>query len=168
MATVPGDGSDATKTSIGSRVTRGLKFPKKKRARKASRRWFGRKPKKDGWQEARAAKGACEVCGKSTIEKKERVGEDLSLNAWEVNNAHVDHIIPERMILQLCPEMDPHHKINQMTLDSSCHGIKTGADRLFCKGDKLRFLQRLRENNWPMERVEAALQFYGFSSKPFV
>lgn len=73
----------------------------------------------------------------------------------------IDHIVPERLVLKLCPEKPPHFAVNLMCLAKSCHGEKGAADRALCKGDKLEFLRILRENGWPMERVEKALAFYG-------
>lgn len=138
-------------------------FPKKKRKRKPSKRWFGKKPRKEGWEEARkkAVKPTCEVSGEPTL----IVWQESDGNKRMENIAHVDHIVCERMILALCPEMDPHHEINLMSLSRKFHGIKTSADRLLCRGDKLRFLQILNQHGWPMERVHSALEFYGFEKK---
>jgi len=72
----------------------------------------------------------------------------------------VDHIVPERLVLELRPEMNPHERTNLMNLNRVCHGLKGAADAKLCRGDKLGYLQILRENNWPMERVEAALAFF--------
>lgn len=139
-----------------------LSFPKRKRSRRRSLKWFGRKPKKQGWTDARepAVKSVCEVCGESTIVKKQELDENLNFNIWDVNSAHIDHVVPERLVLKLT-DQNPHELVNLMSLDSSCHGTKTSADRHLCRGDKLRFLQVLRENGWEMQRVEAALKYYG-------
>lgn len=136
-----------------------LQFRKKKRTRKRSKRWFGQAPRKEGWTDAREAfvLARCEHCAAETVEGKKE-GETLIVRY----TGHVDHIVPERMILQLCPGMNPHDPINLMCLARSCHGIKTSADRHLCRGDKLRFLQILGERNWPMGRVHTALKFYGF------
>lgn len=139
-----------------------LLFPKRKRIRRPSRKWFGSKPKKEGWKDARepAVKTVCEVCGASTVVKRQELDDNLNSNIWDVNTAHIDHVVPERMVLKLT-DQNPHEPVNLMSLDAQCHGIKTSADRHLCKGDRLSFLQVLRENQWPMERVEEALKFYG-------
>ena len=157
-----GGGTSALSASADSARSKRLKFPKRKPARRPSAKWFGRKPKKEGWAEAReaAVKQTCEVCEESTLIEKSALDDEMNFNYWTVNTAHVDHVVPERLILKLT-QQNPHEPVNLMSLDQRHHGIKTSADRLLCKGDRLGFLQILRTNNWPMERVEAALAFYG-------
>ncbi len=100
--------------------------------------------------------GRCEHCGAECVERR-----IVGTNVYVTYVGAVDHLVAERLILQLAPGMDPHDRVNLMCLQRVCHGIKIGADRLLCRGDKLGFLQRLRENGWPMDRVQRALEFYG-------
>lgn len=42
------------------------------------------------------------------------------------------------------------------------NNTKKKAERMLAAGNKLGFMQYLRERNWPMERLEAALAIYGW------
>lgn len=116
----------------------------------------------------------CEHCGKCVLYRAEA----LLLNAIPANGplaiperckrvlvyrfgGAVDHIVPERLILEFRPQMNPHDPRNLMTLAAKCHGIKTHADAKLCRADRLGFLEMLRKERWPMERVEKALAIYG-------
>ncbi|MGH9735453.1 MAG: hypothetical protein ACRD8A_12795 [Candidatus Acidiferrales bacterium] len=139
------------------------------------REWLGVRPRKRGWIVAREAaeKEHCEHCGQMVLYRAEA----LLLNAIPANGllaiperckrvlvyrfgGAVDHLVPERLILQFRPDMNPHHPLNLMTLAVRCHAIKTQADARLCRGDKLGFLDVLRKHDWPMERIEAALALY--------
>lgn len=150
METESGEGIGACTASIGSRATKRLRFPKKKRRRRPNRKWFGRKPQKQDWATAREPllRGPCAlgpVHGDAFAHTKA---------------AAADHVVPERLVLKLCRGKNPHASVNLMGLCRRHHGLKTSADRLLCKGDKLGFLAVLRKAGWPMEKVEAALAFY--------
>ncbi len=84
----------------------------------------------------------CGVCGKPKSK-----GEALS----------VDHIIPYRMFQ--CNEL-----VNLISLCRGCHSVKTSAiETKIMEGDKLGFLQKARESQWPMDRIEDALVYFGKS-----
>ena len=155
------DAGDVSTASDASAVTRRLAFPKKKRKRRVSKKWYGRTPEKAGlWDLRRAVLAMCAThCGGCGERFATRIEGGIWIGLAEL--VHVDHVCPERLILKLCTQ-DPHEPINLMPLHIRCHGIKTSADRYLCRGDKLRFLEILRRNNWPMERIAAALAFYGF------
>lgn len=108
------------------------------RPERLSRKWVGERPKKRGWQKVRR-----------TVEGRSNERNIL------------DHIVPERFVLTYCPKRDPHAKINLMWLNSAEHGVKTSADAKLCRGDKLGYIAVLTANNWPMEKVNAALAHYG-------
>lgn len=93
-------------------------------------------------KEARARDNhTCQVCG-----KPQQKGQKLS----------VDHIIPYRIVKE-------NALVNLISIcRAPCHAIKTqGAERKFLRGDILGFLEGLRTNSWPMERVEAAIKYWG-------
>lgn len=83
----------------------------------------------------------CQVCGKT--ESKDEL---LS----------VDHVVPFRM----WPE---NALVNLLSVcRAPCHASKTmQAEPRLLRGDKLGFLQKLRELGWPMELVTAALEEWG-------
>ena len=158
METEPGDITAASTANTDSAAPReSIRQRKKKRAKRAAGTWYGKKPRKLGWKDAREefVLGKCEHCRAECVEHT-----IVGTNLYVKYVGAVDHIVPERLLLQLS-EKNPHESINLMCLHKVCHGIKIGADRLLCRGDKLGYLQRLRENGWPMDRVEAALAFFG-------
>jgi hypothetical protein len=56
----------------------------------------------------------------------------------------------------------PHARINLICLSVEEHGRKRSAeDALLKSGDMLTYLSELNRLGWPMERVHAALKFYG-------
>lgn len=89
-------------------------------------------------------KNICRVCG-----KPKQKGEALS----------VDHIVPYRMF----PCNDLRNLLS--ICRAPCHAVKTsGIEPKILAGDKLGFLQGLRENGWPMDAVDVALAL--FESNP--
>jgi len=72
----------------------------------------------------------------------------------------VDHIIPELFLFQH-GLLNVHALENLIAIHARCHGRKKTVEDLLFRGDKLGFLSGLRCLGWPMERVEAALKFYG-------
>jgi hypothetical protein len=108
------------------------------------------------WKAARLAaeRDFCEACGAFVHEQ---------LGNGEVLRIHppIDHIVPEAFLRLFCADADPHDPVNLMSLDGRCHGMKLAIEAKLFRGDALGFLQGLRELNWPMERVQAALKFYG-------
>jgi hypothetical protein len=123
------------------------------------RRWRGLEPKKQGWKQARKKfeLAICEHCGLDL--NNHGIGFPSKRAALRYRGA-VDHIVPERLIL--LTRMNPHEPINLICLAESCHNrIKTPADKLLCEGDRAGYLRTLEENGFPMERVRAALAFYG-------
>ncbi len=73
----------------------------------------------------------------------------------------IHHIIPESFLCRFAPGADPHVPVNLMCVCKSCHGNVLSIEAKLFRGDKLGFLQGLRERNWPMDRILAALAFYG-------
>lgn len=71
-----------------------------------------------------------------------------------------DHVCPARLAAQ--GEVDPHDARNLMPVCVSHNNMKKKAERMLAAGNKLGFLTYLRQRNWPMERVEAALKIYGW------
>jgi hypothetical protein len=126
---------------------------------RVSRKWRGKRPKKKGWKQARrvAEFAVCEHCGLNL--NNHGIGFASKRAAMRYRGA-IDHIVPER--LALLTGKNPHDPLNLWCLAESCHDrIKTPADKLLCDGDTPGFLARLRENGFPMKRVESALAFYG-------
>jgi hypothetical protein len=117
-------------------------------------------PQKKEWKDAsrKFRFAVCEHCGLQL--NHHGIGFASKKAALRYRGA-VDHIVPERLLLTL-GRANPHEPINLMCLAASpCHGIKTSADRYICEGNTARYLEILEQNNWPMDRVRAALAFYG-------
>lgn len=114
------------------------------------RKWPGTSPNRKGWKNHRtsALTGNCEVqtCG-------------VNFRNPEVRR-HVDHIVPARLIRRLRAG-NPDHRENLQCICGTDHGYKLQADHKLCLGDKLGYLQILREHHFNMERVEQALRLYG-------
>ncbi len=124
-------------------------------------RWYGKTPKKKGWKHARlvARFAVCEHCGLEL--NNHGIGFAGKRAAIRYRGA-VDHIVPERLCL--LTRKNPHEPLNLICLAERCHNrIKTPADKLLCDGDTPGFLARLEEHGFPMERVRAALAFYGLA-----
>jgi 5-methylcytosine-specific restriction endonuclease McrA len=83
----------------------------------------------------------CQVCGKPQAKN-----EKLS----------VDHIIPWRIVRR-------NDLVNLIsTCRAPCHASKTqGAEAAFLRGDYLDFREKLNKAGWPMEKVDAALLWWG-------
>lgn len=75
--------------------------------------------------------------------------------------AALDHVCPVRLAA-LCPTEDPHDERNLMPVCVSHNNTKKKAERMLAAGNKLGFLQYLRERNWPMDTVDTALKLYGW------
>jgi hypothetical protein len=134
-------------------------FPSVPQGPLVSRKWPGKRPEKKGWKRARrvAEFAVCEHCGLNL--NNHGIGFASKRAALRYRGA-VDHIVPER--LALLTGKNPHDPLNLWCLAESCHDrIKTPADKLLCDGDTRGFLARLKDNGFPMERVKAALSFYG-------
>lgn len=135
-------------------------FPSASQLLRLGRRWHGESPEKKDWKKARKKfeLAVCEHCGQDL--NNHGIGFASKRAAMRYRGA-VDHIVPER--LAMLTGKNPHEPINLWCLAECCHNrIKTPADKLLCEGDRVGFLSVLRENGFPMERVEAALAFYGF------
>jgi hypothetical protein len=127
---------------------RRLKAPKRKT-------YQLKKPEKRGWVKARdvALMPRCEVSGHvfATIRSRKQI-----LYVGRI----VDHIVPER--LAAATKKDPHVRLNLICISDYVHGRKRAAeDQLLKSGDVLTYLSTLAMQDWPMERVHAALRFYG-------
>jgi hypothetical protein len=127
---------------------RRLKAPKRKT-------YQLKKPEKRGWIKARqlGVTSRCEVSGYvfATVKARRQV---------TYMNRIVDHIVPER--LAVTTGKNPHARINLICLHSNEHGRKRSAeDQLLKSGNMLHYLQELNRLGWPMDRVHAALKFYG-------
>lgn len=83
----------------------------------------------------------CQVCG-----KPEKKGQKLD----------VDHIVPFRLVQR-------NDMVNLLSIcKAPCHTSKTtGAENYFLKGDILAFRQKLNQAGWPMEKVNAAIEWWG-------
>lgn len=75
--------------------------------------------------------------------------------------ASVDHIVPFRVAKSYNDSRDPNDLINLACLCRSCHAKKTGAERALLNGDISGFLIATKVII-PLERIEAALSFWGF------
>jgi hypothetical protein len=113
------------------------------------RKWPGTKPDRKGWKIRRlsALKGNCEVLSCGVDFKRPGV------------TRHVDHILPARLIRRLRVG-NPDRRENLQCICGTDHGYKLQADHKLCLGDKLGYLQILREYHFDMERVERALRIY--------
>jgi hypothetical protein len=127
------------------------------------RKWPGEKPDRQFWPKARrkCLYAICEHCGREL--NAHGVGFASKAEALRFPGA-VDHIVPARYVAMVSGK-NPNDPVNLMTLAISCHGIKTGADRHLCEGNKARYLEILETNHWPMERIHAALAFYGLGGR---
>ena len=134
-------------------------FPSASQVLRLGRKWPGKPPEKKDWKHARrvARFAVCEHCGLDL--STHGVGFASKREALRFRGA-VDHIVPERLAVQISRK-NPHDKVNLMTLAAACHGVKTSADKYLCEGDTARFLGILEKHGWPMDRVYAALAFYG-------
>ncbi len=110
--------------------------------------WRGDRHQERGvnWPEMSAAardrdRHRCQVCG-----KEEAKGQKLD----------VDHIIPYRLVLR-------NDLVNLLSIcKAPCHARKTTtAERAFLRGDFLGFRGELNKQHWPMDRVEAAVSWWG-------
>ena len=73
---------------------------------------------------------------------------------------HVDHIVPARLIRKLRAGK-PDRRENLQCIRGTDHGYELQTDHKLCLGDKLGYLQILREHHFEMDRVEQALRMYG-------
>ncbi len=113
------------------------------------RRRPGTSPSCNGWRNHRVAalREKCEVasCGVTFTKSGPR--------------CHVDHIVPARPIRRLRAG-NPDSRENLQCVCGSYHGFKLQADHKLCMGDKLGYLEILRERHFDMERVKGALKLY--------
>ena len=113
------------------------------------RKWPGTSPNRSNWKSHRrtALKGNCEVfsCGVNFKTSKRR--------------AHVDHIVPARLIRKLRAG-NPDRRENLQCICGTCHGYKLQADHKLCLGDKLAYLEILRIHHFELVRVERALALF--------
>jgi hypothetical protein len=72
---------------------------------------------------------------------------------------HVDHIVPARLIRRLRAG-NPDRRENLECICGTCHGYKLQADHKLCMGDKLGYLEILRNHNFDLIRVERALALF--------
>jgi hypothetical protein len=70
-----------------------------------------------------------------------------------------DQIVPTRLIRKLRAG-NPDRRENLECICGTDHGYKLQAEHKLCLGDKLGYLQILREHHFDMERVERALALY--------
>ena len=123
--------------------------------RKKEEKYQLSKPKKRGWDRKRqlGLTMMCELTGYVFAAVKSR-------KSIVYVNRIVDHIVPERLAVET--GKDPHARINLICIHANEHGRKRAAeDQLLKAGDVLTYLQELNRLGWPMERVHAALRFYG-------
>ena len=72
----------------------------------------------------------------------------------KMSQLHVDHIVPFRLV-------NRNDAVNLISLCNRCHTRKTQMERYLLKGDMVSFKQKLNLRQWPMDRVEAALAWWG-------
>lgn len=118
--------------------------------RHLNRKWPGSGPSRNGWKKHRVAalQGSCEV---------ESCRADFKQSGAR---RHVDHIVPARLIRRLRAG-NPDRRENLQCICGTDHGYKLQADHKLCLGDRLGYLQILREHHFDMERVDRALKLYG-------
>jgi len=114
------------------------------------RKWPGTTPNRRGWKSHRTAalKGNCEV---------QTCGVDFKSQGA---SRHVDHIVPARLIRQLRAG-NPDRRENLQCICGTCHGYKLQADHKLCLGDRLGYLEILRNHHFDVARAERAFLLYG-------
>jgi hypothetical protein len=131
----------------------GARFSTQERPVRWSRvelKWPGPRPSRNGWKKHRvpALRGTCEVAS---------CGVDFRQSGVR---RHVDHIVPARLIRRLRAG-NPDRRENLQCICGTCHGYKLQADHKLCLGNKLGYLEILRNHHFDLERAERALMLYG-------
>jgi hypothetical protein len=113
-------------------------------------------PRRLKWKQIRAecAKPTCEVTGVPLYVPSEDPEKLVYIGA-------LDHICPERFLRRFAPGLDPHLPLNLITVCSSLHAKKRRAEDALFRSDLLTFRGELNRLEYPMERVDEALRFYG-------
>ena len=95
----------------------------------------------------------CEVCNA-------RYGQIVVNKSFLTVKQCLDHIFPVRLLSFM--KMDPHLEVNILSVCGTCHGKKLPFEDKLFRGDSASFIQGLNQIGYPMERVRAAAEFYGF------
>ena len=78
---------------------------------------------------------------------------------YRIPKEALDHIFARRYLIQF--GLNPHTRINLVSVCTSCHGGKrTAEDRLFY-GDALNFVKFVVTHHWPLQKVIRAARYYG-------
>ncbi len=78
---------------------------------------------------------------------------------------HVHHIVPARLIRRLRAG-NPDRGENLQCICETCHGYKLQANHRLCLGDKLGYLEILRNHHFDVEVAERALALVGLQPSP--
>ena len=136
-----------------------LRAEDRKRARQVRRRL--RRPGRYAnrgrvWERAKQQKrlfahvGRCEVCGMPEVTHVRQFHGKLAN----------DHIVPVQVVERLGG--DPDQMANLMELCNGDHGTKLQADLAIMDGNVVGYKTILERAGWPMDRVQTALELYGF------
>lgn len=98
------------------------------------------------------------ICGVSGI------GSDAHVKRFK-SDLHLDHIVPARIANDA--NGDPHNDVNMMWLAHDIHATKLKAEEFLRRARPADFVLTLQIGGWPMERVKAAMKFYGMYSDSF-
>ena len=91
----------------------------------------------------------CEVCKKTYKE----LDEDLLFI-----RQNLDHIFPRRFLSHW--HLNPHDRLNIISLCGRCHGKKKKAEDCLWRGDVIGYLKALQHSGWPMSYIwRAAVQY---------
>lgn len=78
--------------------------------------------------------------------------------------AIVDHLVPARWVLAMCPgkSAEPRENLNAMCL--SCHGKKLRCEHYLHAANFVGFVRGLLQLNFPIRRIRDAFEYYGLST----
>ena len=91
--------------------------------------------------------------------KKIRAVDKVCLCCGGSNRLAADHVIPFRLMEQW--GFNPNMECNLLSACGSCHGKKTRAEKSLLAGDIVEFCRRMREINYPAERLRAMFELVG-------
>lgn len=122
---------------------------------------MSKREKRDGKYDAmpkplmyRCRRMSCEVC--TAIYGR------LPLDSvvFSVTKQCIDHIFPVRFLRKL--GLDPHVEVNLISICGVCHARKLKHEDKIFVADVLAFMNGLNKIGYPMNRVRAAAEHYGF------
>jgi hypothetical protein len=95
----------------------------------------------------------CEVC-------RAIYGRIVDSKTFATADQCIDHIFPVRFLRRL--KLDPHVEINMISICGICHARKLKHEDKIFTGDVLSFMNGLNRIGYPLDRVRAAAEHYGF------